>query len=193
MDFSDVRNPLHQQAVQLRRRLLRTEANTAHATSPALQVSLHNNVATATIDEGAELKDFSALNKFIINPQGISPTIQEAKDFLARAKYVINLDLSNWFYQSGMDRQYIQFLGTVHPYKGVLVYSCESQGLRGSPEHSYEKLTRIYGDLLRDDKFTRRSSTEQGFVVSHLSRGRLKSARSRPCFLVGSWRKESGH
>ena len=101
------------------------------------------------------ITDFSALNKFIINPQGISPTIQEAKDFLARAKYVINLDLSNWFYQSGMDRQDIQFLGTVHPYKGVLVYSCEPQGLRGSPEHSYEKLTRIYGDLLRDNKATR--------------------------------------
>ena len=80
--------------------------------------------------------DFSSLNKFVIKPQGTSPTIQEAKDFIAKKKYHDHLDLSNWFYQSGMDRKDIQFLGTVHPFKGVMVYSAEPMGLNGAPEHS---------------------------------------------------------
>ena len=79
----------------------------------------------------------------------------QAKDFIARKKYHVHLDLSNWFYQSGMDRKDIQFLGTVHPYKGVMVYSAEPMGLNGAPEHSYEKLGRIYWDLIRDERCTR--------------------------------------
>ena len=99
--------------------------------------------------------DFSNLNKHIIKPQGVSPTIQEAKDALAKAPYHIHLDLSNWFYQSGMSREDIQYLGTVHPFKGVVVYRAEPQGLNGSPEHAYEKLGRIYHDLIAEAKLTR--------------------------------------
>ena len=40
--------------------------------------------------------NFSSLNKFIKKPRGTSPTIQEAKDFLARHRLHIHLDLANF-------------------------------------------------------------------------------------------------
>ncbi len=68
-------------------------------------------------DEFRAITDFSPLNKFVIKPQGVAPTIQEAKDALAKAKYHCHLDLSIWFYQSGMAREDMQILRarTPHP------------------------------------------------------------------------------
>ena len=99
--------------------------------------------------------NFSSLNKFIIKPRGTSPTIQEAKDFLARHKYHVHLDLSNFFHQGGMEREDIQFLGTVHPYRGIVVYTCEAQGINGAAEHSYERITRIFSDFFKEGTMTR--------------------------------------
>ena len=99
--------------------------------------------------------DLVGLNQFIKPPPASHPTIKEARDALAKANYHIHLDLSNWFYQSGMDRKDIQFLGTVHPSKGVVVYTVEPQGLAGASEHAYEKLARIYGPLIAAGKLTR--------------------------------------
>ncbi len=99
--------------------------------------------------------DLVGLNQFIKPPPASHPTIKEARDALATANYHIHLDLSNWFYQSGMDRKDIQFLGTVHPSKGILVYTVEPQGLTGASEHAYEKLARVYGSLIASGKLTR--------------------------------------
>ena len=41
----------------------------------------------------------------------------------------------------------MQYLATSHPFKGLHVYTCEPQGMRGASEHSYERLSRVYGDL----------------------------------------------
>ena len=106
-------------------------------------------------NEFRAITDFTPLNKYVIKPQGVAPTIQEAKDALAKAKYHCHLDLSNWFYQSGMAREDMQYLGTLHPTKGILTYAAEPQGLTGSPEHAYEKLARIYHDMLASNRLTR--------------------------------------
>ena len=95
------------------------------------------------------------LNTFLRQPPSSTPSIQEAKDFLATKNFHIHADLSNWFYQSGMERQDIQYLATLHPYKGLMVYCCEPMGLLGAPEHSYEKLARIFGDLIAKGECTR--------------------------------------
>ena len=99
--------------------------------------------------------DLSGLNKFTKKPEGKHPTIQEAKEFLAKKKYAIHVDLSNFFYQSGMEREDIQYLATVHPFDGLMVYVCEPMGLNGAPEHSYELLARVFGTLIKDGRMVR--------------------------------------
>ena len=66
--------------------------------------------------------DFSSLNKHIRKYPGTSPTIQEAKESIAKARYVTLMDLSNYFYQGGLSRNDSRFLGVSHPFKGVLCY-----------------------------------------------------------------------
>ena len=108
------------------------------------------------------LTDFSHLNSFIKKPVSVSPTISQAKKEIAASKFLIQMDFSNFFYQSGMRRRDIQYLGTVHPYDGVLVYTCLPQGLCGSSEWAYEKLTRIFADMHRQGKCARMAD---GFFV----------------------------
>ena len=83
--------------------------------------------------------DFTALNIHIKKLQTVAPTIKEAKEKLAKYKYHIQLDLSNYFYQGGMKIEDCQYLATPHPFKGLRVYICEPQGLRNASEHSYER------------------------------------------------------
>ena len=99
--------------------------------------------------------DFTPLNVHIKKLEIISPTIQEAKEKIAKFKYHIQLDLSNYFYQGGMKIQDIQYLATPHPFKGLRVYTCEPQGLKNASEHAYERLSRIYGDLCESERMTR--------------------------------------
>merc|ERR1711911_504091 len=94
------------------------------------------------------VSNFVNFNKFLEKPQHQGPTMQEAKVFLASKDYHIHCDFSNFFYQSGMERQDIQYLGTLHPTKGVMVFTCYPQGVVGAPEHSYEKLARVFHDLI---------------------------------------------
>ena len=100
------------------------------------------------------VSDFTPLNIHIRKLETISPGIEEAKRTIAKFKYNIEMDLSNYFWQGGMRKEDIQYLATPHPYKGLRVYTVEPQGLRNASEHSYEKLTRIYGDLRQADKMT---------------------------------------
>ena len=98
--------------------------------------------------------DFSSLNKHIWKYPGTSPTIQEAKESIAKARYVTLMDLSNYFYQGGLSRNDSRYLGVSHPFKGVLCYAVEPQGLKNSSEHAYERIQRIFGDLIQDQKMT---------------------------------------
>ena len=49
----------------------------------------------------------------------------------------------------GLQQDDIKYLGTVHPFKGLRVYTCHRQGLKGASERSYEKLLRIFGDMIQ--------------------------------------------
>ena len=100
------------------------------------------------------VSDFNPLNIHIRKFETLSPGIEEAKRIIAKYKYNIEMDLSNYFWQGGMRKEDMQYLATPHPFKGLRVYTVEPQGLRNASEHSYEKLTRIYGDLRQADKMT---------------------------------------
>ena len=99
--------------------------------------------------------DFTSLNIHIKKLETVAPTINDAKEKLAKFKYHIELDLSNYYYQGGMKLEDTQYLATPHPFKGLRVYICEPQGLRNASEHAYERLARIYGDLCAEEKITR--------------------------------------
>ena len=99
--------------------------------------------------------DFSYINKFIRKYPSTSPTITDAKNFLARKKLFVHLDLSNFFFQSGLSNKCSQWLGTFHPYKGLFVYVVEPQGLKNASEHGYEVLSRVYGDMCKEGRMTR--------------------------------------
>ena len=99
--------------------------------------------------------DFTPLNIHIKKLETVAPTIDDAKEKLAKFKYHIELDLSNYYYQGGMKLEDCQYLATPHPFKGLRVYICEPQGLRNASEHAYERLARIYGDLCAGEKLTR--------------------------------------
>ena len=99
--------------------------------------------------------DFTPLNTHIKKLETVAPTIQDAKKTLAKFKYHIQLDLSNYFYQGGMKIEDCQYLATPHPFQGLRVYTCEPQGLRNASEHAYERLARIYGDMCGQERMTR--------------------------------------
>ena len=96
--------------------------------------------------------DFSSLNVYLKKVPNTSPTIAQAKSRIARAEFVIHLDLANYFYQNGLQLSDTKYLGTIHPFKGVRIYTCDPQGLKGASERSYEKLARIFGDLVQEGK-----------------------------------------
>ena len=96
--------------------------------------------------------DFAGLNVYLKRVPNTSGTISQAKARIAKAKYAVHLDLSNYFYQTGLQYDDIKYLGTVHPFKGLKVYTVDPQGLKGASERSYEKLLRIYGDMIQDGK-----------------------------------------
>ena len=99
--------------------------------------------------------DFTPLNIHIKKLETTAPTINEAKRKLAKFKYHIQMDLSNYFYQGGMKIEDCQYLATPHPFKGLRVYICEPQGLKNASEHAYERLGLIYGDLCSEERMTR--------------------------------------
>ena len=98
--------------------------------------------------------DFSSLNKHIRKYPGTSPTIQEAKESIARSRYVVLLDLSNYFYQGGLSRNDSRYLGVTHPFLGTLCYTVEPQGLKNSSEHAYERIQRVFGDMIQRQQMT---------------------------------------
>ena len=99
--------------------------------------------------------DFSNLNKYIRKYPSTSPSFEDTKNLLARKKYFIHLDLSNFFFQAGLENKDCQYLCTYHPYRGVVYYVCAPQGLRNSSEQGYEILNRVFGTLTRQDKLGR--------------------------------------
>ena len=99
--------------------------------------------------------DFSKVNKHICPYPSTSPTFSDAKKLLARKKYFIHLDLSNFFFQAGLENKDCQYLCTYHPFRGVLCYVVSPQGLRNSSEQGYEILNRVYGDMTRQDQLAR--------------------------------------
>ena len=60
------------------------------------------------------------------------------------------MDLSNFFYQSPMKKDDMEYLGVLHPFKGTFVYSREPQGLKNASKHGYNKLAALYGDMVAE-------------------------------------------
>ena len=99
--------------------------------------------------------DFSALNVHVKRFPSTSPTIAQAKIALASKKYHIHMDLANYFYQSGVRKEDAQYLGVMHPFKGLLVYVVRPQGLKNASEQVYETLAKVFGDMVMDGRMTR--------------------------------------
>ena len=106
-------------------------------------------------DDFRLVSDFTPLNKYVKRDASSSPTIQEAKSDLSKKKMFIELDLTSYFFQGGLRRSDTAFLGIQHPYDGVLVYTASPQGLKNSSEHSYNRLARVYGSMMKEEKLTR--------------------------------------
>ena len=98
--------------------------------------------------------DFSLLNNSLIKCPTTSPTIEQAKRSIAEAEYFVATDFSNFFYQSGLDRKDCQYLGTLHPFDGLKVYTSSPQGMKGSSESSFERLKRLFSSMIRGNRAT---------------------------------------
>ena len=103
--------------------------------------------------------DFSGLNKHIRKYPSVSPTINEARNALAKKRYFVHLDLANFFFQSGLDNKDSKFLSTFHPFRGLVTYVVTPQGLKNSSEQGYEMLARVYGDMIRDRRLVRQADS----------------------------------
>ena len=103
--------------------------------------------------------DLSGLNKHIKKFPSISPTIQEARDALARKKFFIHMDLANFFFQCGVENTDSKFLATFHPFKGLLVYVVTPQGMKNASEQGYEMLGRVFGDMVAEKKMVRQADS----------------------------------
>ena len=101
--------------------------------------------------------DFTSLNNFIRKMPAVSPGIEETKIALSKFKYFVTIDLSQFYFQNQVDRHDSQYLGVIHPYKGTLLYTVSPMGLRNSGEINYERLTRVCGDLQKEEKVLRQA------------------------------------
>ena len=101
--------------------------------------------------------DFSSLRQFILKQEVSTPTIEETKKVLAKYKHCIHLDLSNFYWQLGMPIDSSQYLATPHPYGGLVVYMVEPQGLMNASEHGSEILSRVFQDLIANEKIARQA------------------------------------
>ena len=101
--------------------------------------------------------DFTQLNNYIRKMPTLSPGIEETKLDIAGFKFIACIDLSQFYFQNRVDRESSQYLGVIHPYRGTLVYDASPMGLRNSSEISYERLTRIFGDMQRSRRLCRQA------------------------------------
>ena len=106
---------------------------------------------------GRFVTDFTQLNNHIRKTPAVSPSIEETKLQVASFKFMTCIDLSQFYFQNKVDRESTQYLGVIHPYKGILVYTVSPMGLRNSSEIAYERLTRIFGDMQRDRRLCRQA------------------------------------
>ena len=79
------------------------------------------------VGEWRLVTNFSGLNKSIKKYPSTSPMIADGKKYLARKKYFIHLDLSNFFFHSGVSAEDSQYLATLHPYKGLFCYVVDTE------------------------------------------------------------------
>ena len=99
--------------------------------------------------------DFGGLNQVIRKSPSASPSISEAKRALASKPFHVHLDLSQYFYQAGVRAEDAQYLGVIHPFKGLRVYTKKPMGLKNASEDAYELLARLFGDMCQAGHMTR--------------------------------------
>ena len=98
------------------------------------------------------VSDFTSLLPHIKKLETVAPSLEDVKMKIGQAKFHIELDFSNYFWQGGVPIEDIPYLATPHPFGGLRVYTVEPQGIRNASEHGAERLARIFGDLVRNDK-----------------------------------------
>ena len=64
-------------------------------------------------------------NTYIHKYPAVSPLIYDVRKALAKKKYKIEMNLSNFFYQSPVEEKDMPYLGVPHPCKETLVYTWE--------------------------------------------------------------------
>ena len=94
------------------------------------------------------VSDFTSLLPYIKKIETVAPSLKDVKTKIGQAKFHIELDFSNYFWQGGMKIEDIPYLATPHPFGGLRVYTVEPQGIRNASEHGQERLSRIFGDLV---------------------------------------------
>ena len=98
--------------------------------------------------------NFAPLNQFIKKLETASETIEESKRKLAAHKFHVSMDLSNTYFQAGVGRQSSQYMGVIHPMRGLTVYSVTAMGMKNSAEQLDEMLARTFGEMKYHDKIT---------------------------------------
>ena len=106
-------------------------------------------------NEHRYVNDFGGLNRYILKSPSVSPNMNEAKRAIASKPFRIDLDLSQYYYQAGVRAEDAQYLGVIHPSKGLRVYTRKPMGVKNASENCYELLARIFGDMCQQRKLTR--------------------------------------
>ena len=75
--------------------------------------------------------DFTQLNNYVRKMPTSSPTIEETRLQIASFRYIVCIDLSQFYFQNRIDRESMQYLGVIHPFKGTMVYTASPEILYG--------------------------------------------------------------
>ena len=140
------------------------------------------------------VSDFTSLLPHIKKLETVAPSLKDVKTKIGQAKYHVELDFSNYFWQGGMPIEDIPYLATPHPFGGLRVYTVEPQGIRNASEHGAERLSRIYGDMVKDghaaliaDALYILADDEESLLqhfVTALSRASLSGLTFKPSKLI---------
>ncbi len=96
---------------------------------------------------------FNELVQYVRIPPTLSRSCNDVLRQLSSWKFIIKCDLKKAFYQLLVAKHLIPYLGTVTPHKGLRVYCRAAMGMPGSSEALEELVSRVFGDLIRENFF----------------------------------------
>ena len=93
---------------------------------------------------------FNDLSPYIRIPPTSSSDCNSVLRKLSKWKYVIKTDMKKAYFQIPLDKESMQYVGTVTPFKGLRVYTRPPMGLPGSGEYLQELLSRVLGEEMHE-------------------------------------------